>query len=346
MANPLLSIAIPAYDRPKELRHSLERFIEQIEGRYEDEIEIRISDDCSPNNSLNAIEELCQRYSFLHFRRYDRNVGLEKNLIKSAEECRGEYLWLFGDDDYLEGGEAMSKIIPILRSGEFDMLVLNRTRRSFASLDLLSENWMGIDRDLLKRYNGLRSFCLDFGFISVIGFVSVNIFRRQPFARLDFADYFGTMYPQLGGMVEAFHERPVLLVGDPLVCHRTQSQEEKRQALADKASESEFMSDVRRRNALYFSYPYIKMIGKLMDAGAFDSQDIVRIPENTVIDGKLIDFLIQTVKLSHELELIRSEKDRTMALEFFSSLPLDEKQVREVREMDGLLTPKTAVTNE
>ena len=346
MLNPLLSIAIPAYNRPRELKFAIERFIEQIDGRYDDLIEIRVSDDCSPGGSLKSIERLCNRYSFLHFRRYSKNVGLERNLIKATEECRGEYLWIFGDDDSLECPVAMDKIFPLLKEGDFDMLVLNRVRRSFASMDLLSENWMKLDREELKRYDGLTSFCLEFGFISVIGFVSVNIFRRLPFAKLDLSDYYGTMYPQLGGMVEAFHDRRVLLIGDPLVCHRTQSQQEKKQALSDKASESDFMSDVRRRNALYFSYPYIRMIRKLIDIGAFSRQDIVNIPENTVINGKLIDFLLYTVRLSHEMNLVPSQQDRSMAIEFFNSLPLSDSQGDEVRGFSGIQISESVATYE
>ena len=65
----------------------------------------------------------------------------------------------------------------------------------------------------------------------------------------------GTMYPQLGVMFEAFHDARLMLVGEPLVCHRTQTAEEKRAALGGKASEADFMSDVQVRDATYFSHP-------------------------------------------------------------------------------------------
>ena len=63
---------------------------------------------------------------------------------------------------------------------------------------------------------------------------------------VDVSPYFGTMYPQVGAMLEAFGEKgSTIFLGEPIVCHRTQTAEEKRLALGDKASEMHFMSNWR-----------------------------------------------------------------------------------------------------
>jgi len=327
VSNPLLSIAIPAYDRPRELLYGLERFIRQIEGRFEDEVEVRVSDDCSPDDSLAVVQELCEQHAFLHFRRYDENVGLERNLIKCTEGCRGEYLWIFGDDDFLETADALETVVGHLKTGEIDVLVLNRTRRNFSLDRLLWDNWMNLDEKRVLHFDGLAELCLSFGFISVIGFVSVNVFKRELFTEVDFGDYWGTMYPQLGGMLEAFHSRPVRLLGNPIVCHRTQTAEEKKAALGEKEGESDFMSDIDQRNAIYFSHPYVKMLTALLDKRAFSPEDIVRIDENTVINGKLVDFLIHTVNLSREMGLCHDRNGWTNTIAFFDRLPLSSSQI-------------------
>jgi len=326
VSNPLLSIAIPAYDRPSELLHGLERFVQQIESRFDEEIEIRVSDDCSPNDSLAEVRELCEGHSFLHFRRYEENIGLERNLIQCTEECCGEYLWIFGDDDFLEKADALETIVDHLKTGEVDVVVLNRTRRDYSLDRLQCDNWMNLDNSSVRQFSGLAELCLAFGFISVIGFVSVNVFRREPFSKIDFGHYWGTMYPQLGGMLEAFHKRPVRLLGSPIVCHRTQTAEEKKAALGNKRQEADFMMDIDRRNAIYFSHPYVRMLSALMDLGAFQPEEIVEIRENTVIDGALVDFLIHTVGLSHKMGLCHEPAawERTMA--FFDRLPLSSQQ--------------------
>ncbi len=325
MHRPLLSIAIPAYSRKFELEYCLEKFVAQIIGKYESYIEILVSDDASPNNALSTISRYSRKYNFIRYRRYPVNIGLERNLIACTDACTGEFIWIFGDDDFLEDG-CLDLVMERLRSNLYDLIVLNRTRRSFDLSTLISDNWMRLEHSKNYAFSGLREFCLAHGFISIIGFISVNIFRRKPFMAVDASKYMGTMYPQLGAMVEAFHDRKTLLIGRPLVCHRTQTAEEKRAALGNKAGEADFMADIKRRNAIYFSHPYIRMLTELIRLGAFQPTDIVRIPENTVINGLLIDFLIQTVKLSRDLDIEVEQGDWDTTREFFGSLPLDARQ--------------------
>lgn len=286
---PLLSIAIPAYGRPKELKHCLDRFIVQVAGKYDREVEILISDDATPDDALREVRGLAERHPFVRYRRYPGNIGLERNLIACTDGCAGEFLWIFGDDDFLEPDDALDQVMGLLRGGAHDFYVLNRTRRSFDLTRLVSDNWMRLKTSDASAFPGLREFCLTHGFISVIGFISVNIFRRKPFQQVDPGPYMGTMYPQLGTMLEAFHDCPTLLVGRPLVCHRTQTSVEKKAALGSKRSEADFMADERRRNAIYFSHPYVRMLAELIRCRAFLPEDIARIPENTVINGLLID---------------------------------------------------------
>ena len=319
---PLLSIAIPAYDRPDALMYAVERFVQQISGRFEDEVEIVVSDDCSPNDSLKPVRMLAARHDFLRYRRYETNIGLERNLLACAEGCYGEYLWIFGDDDFLATDDALEDILHTLRESRFDVIVLNRARMNTDLSQVLTPNWMELDPALRQAYPGLREFCLEFGFISIIGFISVNIFRNRLFQRIDSKKYMGTMYPQLGALLEAFFDRRTLLIGKPLVCHRTQTAEEKRQALGAKLSEADFMADYRKRNAVYFSHPYMAMLDELIRRGAFSREDVMLFKENTVINGYLIDFLLASLRLSDEMHTA-TYKQWARTNEILASLPLD-----------------------
>jgi len=328
----LLTIAIPAYGRPGPLKQALESFISQIVGKYDSDVEIIVADDASPDNSLGFVAHLARKYPFLKYVRYPQNVGLERNLIECSAGATGDFLWIFGDDDFLEPEDAMDDIIRRLRAGEHDMLVLNRTRRSSDLSECITTNWMRLDGQD-RSFTGLRDFCLEYGFISVIGFISVNIFRRIPFQTVDAARFFGTMYPQLGAMLEAFHDRPVQLVARPTVCHRTQTAAEKRAALGKKASEADFMADSTRRNAIYFSHPYIAMLDSLIENGAFTPADITRIPENTVINGLLVDFLIDCVDGSRHYPDRFARADWATTKRFFNRLELSKTQSATLKDI-------------
>ena len=67
-----------------------------------------------------------------------------------------------------------------------------------------------------RDYSGLRQFCLDWGFIA---YCRLSIFSSAKSFRVNLK-IFGTMYTQLGMMAEAAEER-TLLIGRPLICHRT-----------------------------------------------------------------------------------------------------------------------------
>jgi len=325
---PLLSIAIPAYGRAEALAHALNIFGEQIEREgLQGEVEVCVSDDATPGDALAGIRARFAARPWLRWRRYAENIGLERNLLQCGDECAGEYLWIFGDDDFLEGEDALRTVVQVLREGRHDVLVLNRTRRSTDLKTLISPNWMQLDPGLDQDFDGLRAFCLRFGFISVLGFISVNVFRRRRFQRVEATRYLGTMYPQLGALLEAFHDRPVRLLARPLVCHRTQTAEEKRAALGRKAGEADFMGDMRRRNAVYFSHPYVAMLDELTARGAFTPADVAALRENTVIDGALVDFLIDCLRLNGDLGADKAPPEAwRRSQRFFAKLPLDAGQ--------------------
>jgi len=333
MNTPLLSIAIPCYNRPEELSLALQTFADQIERGYSDLVEIIVTDDRSTDATPKIGREFAKKYPFIKFKQNKKNIGLEKNLINCTKPCKGEFLWIFGDDDYLEFDKSLEEILDVLSVGKHDFLVLNRKRRSKDLSQVLSENWMNIPTDQNKAYPGLRDFCLDKGLISIIGFISVNIFRRTAFIAVNPEIYFGTMYPQLGMMLEAFHSSPVLLLGKPHIVHRTATMAEKRAALGDKTSEKDFMTNEKRRNALYFSLPFIRLVQELIDKGAFTPEDITQIPENTVIQGLLIDFLVNTAGLAEEIEDAFSQEEWDEARAFFESLPLTVAQKTNLRKI-------------
>jgi glycosyltransferase involved in cell wall biosynthesis len=318
----LLSIAIPAYNRPEALIYSMERLIQQIEGKFEDAIEIVISDDHSPDNSLLPVYQLVEPYPFIRIIRHSRNIGLEANLIECTKTCTGKYLWIFGDDDFLEESDSLNTVVQYLKQSNHSFYILNRSRRNKTLSKCIHQNWMKLDPDSNQSFTGLREFCLREGFISIIGFITANIFDRRKYEAVSPDPYVGTMYPHLGRFLEAFHSEPCLLIGRPLICHRTPTSEEKALELGEKAEETRFMSSVEIRDAIYFSHPFTSMLNRLLDMGAFSPEDIVKIPERTVIQGKLIDFLINTVQSSSEKNLPPQSGNWDVTSNFFQRLPL------------------------
>lgn len=109
---PILSIGITSYKRVNELI----RCVKSVQTKYTNEIEILISEDCSPlSNEIRSAVEAIQKDSpyVIRFTTNEHNLGYDMNLGAIIRKCTGKYVFLMSDDDALYDG-ALDKIIPFL----------------------------------------------------------------------------------------------------------------------------------------------------------------------------------------------------------------------------------------
>jgi abequosyltransferase len=100
----LLTIAIPTYNRAKQLDRQLNWAVNAIAGRW-DEIELLVSDNASPDET----PQVCQKWQAqingcMRIFRQTENIGLIRNCLFCIQEARGDFIWTVSDDDIvLEG---------------------------------------------------------------------------------------------------------------------------------------------------------------------------------------------------------------------------------------------------
>lgn len=86
-----LTIAIPTFDRAKELGQTLATILPQLT----DDVELVVVDNASPN--LEVVRELGD--SRVRVVRNPANIGANGNVLRCFEVSDAEWLWLLGDDD-------------------------------------------------------------------------------------------------------------------------------------------------------------------------------------------------------------------------------------------------------
>jgi len=134
--NIKLSFAIPTYNGSKYIREALDSIICQCDDNDE-EIEIVVSDNASTDQTREIIKEYQEKYrENIFYYRNEKNVGPEKNIDLAVRRSKGEYVWLFSDDDVL--------IFPVLKK------VLN-VLNDYSDLSWIYVNYARYDNNLLNK---------------------------------------------------------------------------------------------------------------------------------------------------------------------------------------------------
>ncbi|MEI7901561.1 MAG: glycosyltransferase [bacterium] len=94
----LLTIAIPTFNRPAQLKHTLEVIVPQIAG--EQRVRLMVFDNHSEVPAVQILAELGVGLSAqVSVVRHAFNIGGSANVMRCFELCETEWLWVLGDDD-------------------------------------------------------------------------------------------------------------------------------------------------------------------------------------------------------------------------------------------------------
>lgn len=123
---PLLSICIPTYNRADSLSDNLE-CLTHLNG-FDDEIEVIISDNCSPDNTQEVGLDFASRYTNIKYYRNVTNIH-DENFPSCLDKASGYYIKLLNDNvtinndglDYLKSKvkENLNDRVPIFFTNNF-----------------------------------------------------------------------------------------------------------------------------------------------------------------------------------------------------------------------------------
>lgn len=119
MTKPLLTLAIPTFNRAWCLRELLPLLLDQVKD--EPRIELIISDNASSDDTSSVVQAFVARGLPVRYIRNTHNIGPDANFLQCFEQARGRYVWLFSDDDLIIPG-ALKKILNYCGAGEYDLI--------------------------------------------------------------------------------------------------------------------------------------------------------------------------------------------------------------------------------
>jgi hypothetical protein len=292
---PLLSVAIPSFDRPGHLRQLLTSVADEVASYPPGVVEVCITDDASPDpEAVEVALAFAEDHGYASFRTQEVNLGIERNVLAAGQPCRGEYLLLIGNDDVLVPG-ALGVIIEDISQTGAPVLLYEKKRINFDGTprpDVAGSSPIGVEDGATHMFSSFVDAASRQGLLSTFGFVGPIVVRRKPFLAVDATPYLDlTMYAPTCVMVEAFSSEPVLYHNVVTILHRTETQRRK-EAEALGRREHEFMIGGERRLARYYGTSLAAALQRLVDRGALDHRVLSGMTERLMTDLPLIDWIM------------------------------------------------------
>jgi Predicted glycosyltransferases len=203
-AQPLLTIAIPTYNRSVYLDLCLCKLSQELDSltNYQRKlITIYISDNHSSDNTADVVS----RYQLMNagqfkYVRNNENIGAECNIVQCYSMALTPYVWVLGDDDtVLSGG--LSIILNILQKQDVDVLYLNGYSYSDSYLD---EPKRGRGKKGIVEYSNALKFVKNTHVM--LTFISALIVRSGVNLRLTGHVTEGSSLPQLGWVLPSIRD--------------------------------------------------------------------------------------------------------------------------------------------
>jgi abequosyltransferase len=212
MTKPRLSICIATYNRADYIGETLESIIPQIT----DEVEIVVVDGASTDDTRNVVKhyvDVCKQINYIQL---PVKGGVDQDFCKAVELAKGEYCWLFPDDDLLKP-DAVSTVLSEIPKG-YSLIIVNAQVINKEISKVIENKRLQIDTNEIYDESKLEQlFHRILPYISFIGCVVIN---RDVWMQREKKQYFGTEFIHVGVIFQSPLPAPALVLAQPYIMIR------------------------------------------------------------------------------------------------------------------------------
>ncbi|MBV8254353.1 MAG: glycosyltransferase family 2 protein [Chitinophaga sp.] len=209
MSVPMLTIAIPTYNRLSFLDTCLDSIASQYTPQMQ--LEVVVSDNCSPLDPIDIIEKYRQKGLHIAYSRNTVNEGPDGNIGKCYNLGSGEFVWIIGDDDIILNG-GLSRVFQLLEKEAPDFIHLGwKIRDNRDNNNVMEMSMPPVIYSFTNHVHFLKNFTHN------ITFISGSIIKRK-FVTPDYKHFLGTNLVQLSFLLQAlFQGKRFIYVKSPVV---------------------------------------------------------------------------------------------------------------------------------
>lgn len=253
---PLLTIAIPTWNRAKFLALNLKQLQKELESVPASKVELIVCDNHSEDETQSIVKEALAGGLPLKYLRHEQNLGSDFNIAECFNQATGVYVLILGDDDlFIDGG--LSALLRYLALGEYGLVSI----RSYGyDIDFRKEHPGG--RLKAKSYQQIGGFLAKIG--ALITLISSCVINKNLLSGLDAKAYCGGNLVQVHlALQAALKAKENLFIRDYLIaCKRNNS------------------------GGYSFSTVFVRNLGLIFDgyrSAALSSRDIWRFEQNLLL---------------------------------------------------------------
>lgn len=186
--NPLLSIALPTYNRADFLDSSLAAHLPILKHHN---IQIFISDNASTDETFNVVEKWRAEYPLLHYSCNPENLGADLNFQTALSRSDTAYTWLLGDTSQIHA-DGLDQVLRLLdQNSTYDAVLVNLVNK----IDIPESTYQDANA-LLRDLAGLMS-CM-----------SCLIYSKALINDAHFSRYHDSNFIQTGIIFESIAQHP------------------------------------------------------------------------------------------------------------------------------------------
>lgn len=211
---PKLSICIATFNRATFLRETLRSIVPQMTG----ECEIVVSDNASTDTTEQVVAEWRELFANLRYVKQETNRGLDRNFDCAVQRARGEYCWLFPDDDLLKPGAVARVLAELKHERKPSLVVVNMEFRNSDLSQVLRSSGMSISSDQLYEAADLDRIFLDLDAARL--YIGSLVIHREVWLSREREIYYDSLCCHVATIFQKPLPGVTLAIAQPLITYR------------------------------------------------------------------------------------------------------------------------------
>ncbi len=208
-----LSICIATYNRAAFISQTLDAVLPQLT----DECELVVVDGASTDNTRDVVAGYEAEWPALRYFRLPEKGGIDKDYDLSVQYARGEYCWLFSDDDIIKPG-GVERVLHLIDQMPLSMIIVNAEARSADLRELQQSSVCAIAQDKIYTPAHMEAILAELGvYLSFIGCV---VIKREIWMARNREKYYGTAFIHIGVIFQSPLPANTAYVAEPLIVIR------------------------------------------------------------------------------------------------------------------------------